>query len=314
MLEDLGFAGKIDREKAQELVDEMLADAAAAGVAPWQKPWDAATGYGSVPRNAGTGRPYSGQNAMMLSLFQEMMGTSDGRWMTFKQMESAGYSFRADRGERRVKGVPLVIIKPFPKKDANKQPVLDPKGNQVFGRYASTFFVFHVSDMDGVPEPEAPPAPTFEPAEAVQDVIARSGANIRYVGGDSAHYSPGSDTITLPELGQFHDQRAFTRTALHELAHWTGAEGRLDRADAAEARRFGDMHYAKEELVADISAYLTAVELGIDYDPGDHASYTTGWAQKTGDRDAIRKAVSQAQAATRYLVDGTGTKADSDGE
>ena len=61
--------------------------------------------------------------------------------------------------------------------------------------------------------------------------------------GDSAHYTPSTDTITMPDRERF-----FTTTTasaeqnwyailLHELVHWTGADHRLARTFG---KRFGD--------------------------------------------------------------------------
>jgi antirestriction protein ArdC len=38
-------------------------------------------------------------------------------------------------------------------------------------------------------------------------------------GGDSAHYSPGTDTVTLPNPSAFHSIEAYFSTRCHELGH-----------------------------------------------------------------------------------------------
>jgi antirestriction protein ArdC len=60
-------------------------------------------------------------------------------------------------------------------------------------------------------------------------------------------------------------------TALHELAHWTGAGHRLNRL--SEKAPFGSPEYAKEEIRADLSSLFLAAELGIPYDSKDQAGY-----------------------------------------
>jgi antirestriction protein ArdC len=47
--------------------------------------------------------------------------------------------------------------------------------------------------------------------------------------GDRAFYRPATDSIHLPDRGQFPTADNYYATALHELGHWTGHESRLDR-------------------------------------------------------------------------------------
>ena len=67
---------------------------------------------------------------------------------------------------------------------------------------------------------------------------------------DGAFYSPYKDSITLPERYQFIDDKEFYYTALHEMAHSTGHPERLARKFGS----FGSTEYAREELIAELSA------------------------------------------------------------
>jgi Zincin-like metallopeptidase len=62
------------------------------------------------------------------------------------------------------------------------------------------------------------------------------------------------------------------RGALHELGHSTGHPDRLNR-DLAHP--FGSEGYAREELRAEIASLILGSEVGLGYDPGQHAGEQT---------------------------------------
>ena len=64
-------------------------------------------------------------------------------------------------------------------------------------------------------------------------------------------------------------------TALHEMAHSTGTESRLNRGSH---EKFGDAKYAKEELVAELTAAMVGNSMGFDKRILDNnAAYLDGW-------------------------------------
>ena len=76
---------------------------------------------------------------------------------------------------------------------------------------------------------------------------------------------------------------------MHELGHATGATQRLNRDLSG---KFGSESYAKEELRAELYSFLQALELGIDYDLKNHASYVDSWLKVLkDDRSEISKAI-----------------------
>jgi len=97
----------------------------------------------------------------------------------------------------------------------------------------------------------------FAPAE---EAIAATGADIRR-GGGQAFYRPSEDYIQLPFKSAFQGEAAYYSTSLHELAHWTGHESRLNRID--KLSRLGSESYAAEELVAELGASFLTATLGI---------------------------------------------------
>ena len=114
------------------------------------------------------------------------------------------------------------------------------------------------------------------------------------------HYSPGTDHIQLPPKECFIDEPHYYSTALHELAHWTGAEHRLNRL--SKHAPFGSPDYAKEEIRADLSSLFMSAELGIPYDPKDQAAYIQNWIQVLkNDKNEVFRAAADASKACDYL-------------
>ena len=79
------------RKEVTESIIQMLEQ----GVAPWQKPWDAATvGNLAVPFNPTSNNPYRGGNAIYLMASAIRKGYDDPRWMTYKQATANDWQIR----------------------------------------------------------------------------------------------------------------------------------------------------------------------------------------------------------------------------
>ena len=95
--------------------------------------------------------------------------------------------------------------------------------------------------------------------------------------GDSAYFSIGKNEIVVPEKSQFKDGESFYSNLFHEMGHSTGAEGQLDRLKPAA---FGSSEYAREELVAELTAALTAQRYGMTKNlKEDSAAYLKSWLE-----------------------------------
>ena len=135
--------------------------------------------------------------------------------------------------------------------------------------------------------------------------VAGTGASVR-IHGDSAHYTPSTDTITMPDRERFFATSSgsaaqnWYATLLHELVHWSGADHRLARTFG---KRFGDDAYAMEELVAELGSAFLCGDLGLSTSPRpDHASYLASWLKVLkADNRAIFTAASAAAKAADYL-------------
>ena len=93
--------------------------------------------------------------------------------------------------------------------------------------------------------------------------------------GDKAYYSPSQDIIVVPKREQFVDGESFATNTLHECAHATGAETRLNRD---MGHPFGTPEYAKEELTAELTAAIVANQYGMSkHVKNDSAQYLKSW-------------------------------------
>lgn len=102
---------------------------------------------------------------------------------------------------------------------------------------------------------------------------------------DSAYYSPSSDHIICPQREQFPQGAEYYGTLLHEMAHSTGSPQRLNRTFGSF---FGDALYAREELVAELTAALCGAFFGYAAVPQENnAAYLKHWLTKLKEEPAF---------------------------
>jgi len=282
-----------------EVVAEKLIEQLKAGTAPWQKPWEPGEPNAYFPMNPTTGKRYKGINAIHLMA----QGRSDARWMTYKQAAAVGAQVR--KGE---KGTPVQYWKfseEQDKLDDKGRPVLDakrqPVKETVMLERPRVFFatVFNGEQIDGLPVLQKKEQ-IWNTVERAEYILKSSGATITHAPGDRAFYRHSTDSITLPERGQFPSSDRYYATALHELSHWTGHESRLHR-DLMHP--FGSEGYAKEELRAEIASMIFGDELGIGHDPSQHAAYVGSWIKALQDDPLeIFRAAADAEKIQGYML------------
>jgi antirestriction protein ArdC/phage/plasmid primase-like uncharacterized protein len=283
-----------------ETVAEKLIEQMKQGTAPWQKPWQAGDPGAVMPINPTTGKRYKGINAIHLM----SQGHTDQRWMTYKQ--AAAVDAQVRKGE---KGTPIQYWKfsdEQTKLDANGKPVLDAKGEPIKQTVKlerpRVFFatVFNAEQIDGLPALQPRRQQDWNPVERAEQILQASGAVIKHGEQNRAFYRPATDSIHLPDKGQFPTADNYYATALHELGHWTGHESRLDR-DLVHP--FGSEGYAKEELRAEIASMILGDELGIGHDPSQHVAYVASWV-KALEEDPLEifRAASDAEKIQDYVL------------
>ena len=229
------------RDLHKDITDRIVAQLKA-GVVPWKRPWSQRVSSSNastlIPRNAATGRPYSGIHILLLWGKMDDGGYSDARFLTFKQAKELGGSAR--NGE---KGTEVVYMRFIERDDANapdkvkRIPML------------RSFWVFNVAQCDlpegafDKPLNDRRPVKRNERDATMDEFIAATGARFRH-GQPRAFYTTGGDFVNMPAFDAFDSGHAYYGVAFHELGHWTGAPHRLNRTFG---KRFGDRAYAAEE-------------------------------------------------------------------
>jgi antirestriction protein ArdC len=277
-----------------EVTDRIIAQIEE-GTLPWVRPWDDGRAALGLPRNAGTGRRYSGINVLILwsRLFEEGFGSQ--RWLTYRQAQAMGGNVR--KGER---GTTICYADRFTPKEGDNAPT-GPDGEPRQIAFLKRFIVFNVHQCEGLDDQSMTAFTTWNEAltlPVAQALIEATGADIR-IGGGEAYYAPQDDYIRVPRPEHFHEPINWFRTVLHELGHWSGHRSRLDRLPDTG---FGSPAYAREELIAEMASAFLCAELGI-VPTVRHADYLGAWLSVLReDSKAIFRAASQASKAADYLL------------
>ena len=279
-------------EITSKIISELEADRV-----PWIQPWGAASARAelAMPRNASTGRHYSGINILILWNAVIDRGFSEQGWLTFRQALSLGGNVKKGEG-----GTTVVYADRFVPGDERKRAAETGEDAQ-FIPFLKRFTVFNTDQCDNLPAEIAttppPPSPGLVEPQA-EALIAATGADFR-IGGNRAYYVPFQDYIQVPPPDAYFETINWHRTAFHELGHWTGAAHRLKRDMSCF---FGSGSYAREELVAEITGAFVCATLGI-IPTVRHADYIGSWLEVLReDNRAIVRAASQASKAADFIL------------
>ena len=268
-----------------------------AGRFPWVQPWGTASAKAqlALPKNASTGRTYSGINVLILwgEVFEKAY--SGQSWLTYRQAAALGGQVR--KGER---GTTVVYADRFIPDDAKRRAAQ--KGGEARAiPFLKRFTVFNTDQVDDLPDDiatAAPPPPpgTIEPR--VEALIKATGIDFR-IGGNRAFYNPSQDYVQVPPPAAFFEPTNWHRTALHECGHAVGHPSRLNRDLTGS---FGSRKYAFEELVAEMTAAFCCASLGIT-PTVRHADYLGSWLEVLREESrAIVRAASLASKGADYLL------------
>lgn len=230
-------------------------------------------------------------------------------WLTYKQAASLGAQVR--RAERAVMCVHFERVMRRGARAAEEELASPEVESGAPGRPDGTFllcrpfWLFNVAQIDGLPrevtELETAEAPfAGGPVESALRLLGGCDPVIRH-GYERAMYLPQLDEIRLPLPARFTSGEAYCATVLHELVHWTGHPGRLDRRFG---QRFGDSAYAFEELVAELGSAFLLGHCGlVDATIEGHAAYLDSWLQVLRhDRTAIFTAARHASDAFEFIL------------
>lgn len=267
------------------------------GVRPWMRPWSAGQLAERIARPLRHNRtPYRGINIIMLWIAGTAAGFTSPTWMTYRQAHELGGQVR--KGE---KGSPVVYANTITCTEEGD----DGTETEREIPFMKGYTVFNVEQIDGLDSSYyVQPAPRFTTSFARIDqaerFFAATGADIRHAG-TSAFYAQDPDYVQLPPAEAFADPQSYYATLAHELAHWTKHPSRLDRNFGR--KRWGDEGYAREELVAELTAAFLCADLEITPEVReDHAAYIGSWLKVLrNDNRAIFAAAAHAQRASAYL-------------
>lgn len=292
-----------DRIDVYEEVTAQIVALLEAGTRSWSPRW--ASGAASLPlRHEGTA--YRGINILLLWSAAMARGYINPHWMTYRQAHEMGGQVR--KGE---KGNLVVHAGTFtPKGEEGEQPASDGNGEDGESparHYLKKYVVFNVEQIDGLDMGRFP-APRIEILNRDQRDPQLDAAFARWPvpyreSGNSAYYSPTTDTIAMPAFADFTSGNAFYATLAHEAIHSTGHASRLARETLATYSKSTEIR-AAEELIAEVGAGMLCAQLGMEpTEREDHAAYVASWLTALrNDKRAIFRAASAAQAASELIL------------
>lgn len=275
----------------------------------WKKGWIGVNGsIQGLPQNI-SGRTYSGGNSFFLMANTAEKGYKTPVYMTFHQAKEQ--NLHVNSGE---KSVPIfkwgLSIKDENGKkvseEAYNEMSQDERSKMDVHPFPRVFNVFNIDQTNlvevnkkkydaivarfQVPEQEVRDTEGMYVNEALDRMFEKkewlSKVQCDHPS-DRAFYQPSTDTIVLPMKEQFktgqtsdeiyHDGMEYYSTALHEMAHSTGHESRLDRKFGGN----GTDDYAHEELIAEMTSALVGSTMGFDRKIlNNNASYLSGWLNR----------------------------------
>ena len=303
-------------EKALERFTELMIEKIQTLQGDWKKPWFT-PGATQPPQNL-SGRHYNGGNSLMLMMQAEKMGYEIPVWATFDRISGLNFVkdkngnvlYARDKNNNKLpqvsvnkgeKSFPVflttfTVVNPETKERIPYDDYrLLSKEDQAKYKVYPKLQVYNVFNIAAQTNLELTRPELYEKLKAQAagqnqeqgDLKSHPAIDlmidenlffcpINQVKGDKAYYSPANDHIVVPKREQFVDGEAFATNTLHECAHATGADSRLDRHLGGHP--FGSPEYAREELVAELSAAVISSQYGLSkHIKSDSAQYLKSW-------------------------------------
>lgn len=274
----------------------------------WFKSWADNEG----PINRCTKTHYNGINIFWLNWICRSKGYEHNQWLTFKQIGLM--KGKLQKGAKS-ESVFLYQISYF-HKPSNKwfqnESQLVAAGLSLASPHVSKHFtlryfnVFNIAQVDGI-EPLDFGRQEFVSLDAAEQIVNNycTGSDLTLQHLDSkAYYSPSLDYVNMPKPETFVDSDSYYKVLFHELAHSTGHSSRLNRDGVSGVTYFGTETYAKEELIAEISAMYLSGDLGLQPkdDISNSQAYIKGWVSKLKDHKyECVSAMTQAAKAVEFI-------------
>ena len=314
----MGISGSID-PIARKYADIFVAKFSEIDANGWQKPWICVR-PDIVPQNI-SGRPYKNGNALFLMLAASVKQYRYPLFMTYNQAKNFGANVRKGETSYPVVYYAESVYDAETGQKADITPdeyrLMDKEEKQQY-KLKCQMIKNNVFNLDQTDIAETRPdiirkldnKYSSSDGKAIRDteVIKVDKmlqdqtwlCQIKLSECDSAYYSISKDFIEVPAKTRFPDQRYFYGTLYHEMAHSTGAPGRLDR-DLTGG--FGSELYAGEELVAELSSAILSGIAGLDSTIKEESlQYLKNWSIAISeDPKLIFTAVAKASAAANMI-------------
>lgn len=294
---------KIDKAEKQ-LIERILFSLSQNNI-PWRKSWG---NYNYLMVNALNNNIYQGRNQMILQWTASALNFDDPRWLTFKQAKEKGYKikkgsigtsiiFTSMRDPKTNKNVTAEYLKSLSEEDA-----LDIKKR--CKTYKKSFVVFNGNQVEGLPQLEEKQkiVRIFEnkTAEEFLNTTIKN-MKISITEGMDPYYNVKGDYLSLPLKEMFDNEISFYATAFHEIAHASGSTNRLNRDLSG---KFGTTEYAREELIAELTSAILAIDTGfvLENDSEEqYAAYCSSWYKFIKEEGAFYNCLNNAQLARKYI-------------
>lgn len=306
-------AGKKERAEArinsalQTFADMIIARMETIEASNWKKGWTDGEAMIGLPQNV-TGRVYTGSNAFLCQLHTMKKNYKVPVYFTHKQIRDLGA--HPKKGEKSIpifkwglsiynrengKKVTLKEYDSFPKEERDEkykvipylkifkewnidQTNLEEVNKEKYDALLSKFETKEIKDDKGMYSNAA-----IDQMLASQSWVCPVEYNQQ---NPSALYNKSKDLIIVPRKDQFKisdtpeeiykDGEEYYSSLIHEMAHSTGHESRLNRLNPDG--KFGGSEYAKEELVAELTAAMVGSALGFDSRIRDNnTAYIKSW-------------------------------------
>lgn len=273
----------------------------------WKQGWTDGEAMIGLPQNV-TGRVYTGSNAFLCQLHSMKNNYKVPVYLTFPQLKDLGafpkkgeksipifkWGFSIHNRETGEKAT-LEEYDSIPKEERDKkykvipylkifnewnidQTNLEEVNKEKYDALLSKFEAKEIKDDNGM----------YSNAAIDQMLASQSWVcPIEYTQQNpSALYNKSKDVIIVPRKDQFNisdtpeeiykDGEEYYSSLIHEMAHSTGHESRLNRL--SPDGKFGGEEYAKEELVAELTAAMVGSALGFDSRIRDNnTAYLKSW-------------------------------------
>lgn len=309
-----------DRKDLREQITDRIVTSLESGVMPWRKGWTNEGGVAAgLPRNAVSGRTYSGGNRLMLMMQGMDKGYADSRWLTFKQARNLGGT--VTQGEKstpieywdelpfhRRRDVDITLngtrvkLGETPEKHAQsvklangleidtRKLVVEADGTKYSWRQAErslnllfdkTSHAFNVEQCSGL---------TIEPLASTKErpTVEKIAAVEKIAQGmqrDGLELGHGGDRAYYSPARDavqmpHRDQFESPEAYAGTLLHELGhATGGENRLHRPLSNGFGTAEYAREELVAELCSAFASAETGVPFDDKNHAAYIGSWLE-----------------------------------